>query len=173
MSPLQDYGLDNFLDPTKPAGSLFYVNKHFAGDQFPPNQSPYNFPVIRYAEVLLIAAEALNELGTGDMSAVNYLDMIRNRAGLANVDETISSDQSALRKEIRKQRRLELAYEGKRYFDLNRWGILENTLGVQGVTVPSASMISHPITGKSYFLYPLPATEFINNANLGDQNPGY
>jgi len=170
---LANYGLDNFLDPTKPAGSLFYVNKYFAGDQFPPNQSPYNFPVIRYAEVLLIAAEALNELGTDNASTVNYLNMVRNRAGLDDIDGSISGNQDALRTEIRMQRRLELAFEGKRYFDLNRWGILENNLAIQGVTVPSQNVISHPITGKPYFLYPLPATEFINNANLGDQNPGY
>jgi hypothetical protein len=170
---LANYGLDNFLDPTKATGSLFYVNKFFAGDQFPSGQSPYNFPIIRYAEVLLIAAEALNEAGTDNSNVIEYLNMIRNRAGLADLSAEVTGNQSALREEIRRQRRLELAYEGKRYFDLNRWGILEETQAVQGVTVPAERTITHPITGKSYFLYPLPATEFINNANLGNQNPGY
>jgi hypothetical protein len=40
-------------------------------------------------------------------------------------------------------------------------------------TFPVERVITHPITGKKYFLYPIPATEFINNARLGSQNPGY
>lgn len=170
---LATYDLENFLDPTKAVGSLHYVNKFFAGDQFPSGQSPYNFPVYRYAEVLLIAAEALNESGAGNVDAVDYVNRVRNRAGLSDLSADVSSSQSTLREEIRQQRRLELAYEGKRYFDLNRWGILSETLAVQGVTVPSERTVAHPITGNTYFLYPLPATEFINNANLGNQNPGY
>lgn len=62
-------------------------------------------------------------------------------------------------------------------FDLNRWGLLETSIQPQldylGLDFPAARTISHPVTGKPYFRYPIPGTEFVNNAKLGQQNPGY
>lgn len=75
-----------------------------------------NFPIYRYAEVLLFLAEALNEQGkTGE--AAGYLNMVRNRAGLAN---TTATSQADMREAIFKERRVELAFENKRWFDLTR-----------------------------------------------------
>jgi hypothetical protein len=42
-----------------------------------------------------------------------------------------------------------------------------------GLTFPAQRIITHPITGKDYYLYPIPSIEFVNNAELGEQNPGY
>jgi len=115
----------------------------------------------------------LNEQVPGDTKAVDYVNMIRNRAGLQNLDPSITGDQDALRKAIRQERRVEFAFEAKRYFDLNRWAILEEQIAKTGDQIASEKFISHPATGQPYHLFPLPATEFINNAKLDEQNPGY
>lgn len=170
---LDTYGLPNFLDPTKPDSSLFHVNKYFDGEEFQPGRSPFNFSLFRYSEVLLIAAEALNEQGANNSNAITYVNMVRNRAGLPDLDSSVTGDQNAFRQAIRQERRVELCFEGKRYFDLNRWAILRETIAKTGVDISTEKFINHPITGQPYHLYPLPSTEFINNAKLGDQNPGY
>lgn len=176
---LADYGLDNFLFPNQPKGSLLYVNKYLNEVDQPPSQSTWNFPVIRYAEVLLMRAEALNEIGySPNGEAFDLLNEIRNNAGLGSHDASTLASQEEFRTALRKERRIELAFENKRYFDLNRWGLLESTIQFQmdikgQLKFPSNRLIAHPITGKPYYLYPIPLVEFANNANLKEQNPGY
>ena len=78
-----------------------------------------NFPVLRYAEVLLIYAEALNELNSGPTSeAYQAINEVRSRAGLAGLVTGLS--QSEFRDAILRERRVELMMEGKRWFDLKR-----------------------------------------------------
>lgn len=90
-----------------------------------------NWPVYRYAEVLLALAEALNEQNKpGD--ADDYLNMVRNRAGLPN---TTASSQTDLREAIFKERRVELAFENKRWFDIVR------TNRIQEIIVPYGARI--------------------------------
>ncbi|MGN6494012.1 MAG: RagB/SusD family nutrient uptake outer membrane protein [Agriterribacter sp.] len=92
-----------------------------------------NWPVYRYAEVLLFMAEALNEQGNpGD--AADYLDMVRNRAGL---DDTDAASQTEMRDAIAKERRVELAFENKRWFDLVRTGKVEEVITAYGNRVKS------------------------------------
>lgn len=76
-----------------------------------------DWPEIRYAEVLLNHAEALNELGKSQ-DALTSLNKIRRRAKLPEITTT---DQSQLREIIREERKVELAFEGHRYWDLRRW----------------------------------------------------
>ncbi|WP_339706221.1 RagB/SusD family nutrient uptake outer membrane protein [uncultured Kriegella sp.] len=176
---LADYGIDNFLFPDQPKGSLLFVNKYLNEVDQPPGQSTWNYPIIRYADVLLMRAEALNEVGyISGGEAFGLLNEIRLNAGLPAHDATTLTSQEAFRMAIRKERRVEMAFETKRYFDLNRWGILEERIQFQmdikgELTFPSNRLISHPITGKPYFLYPIPLVEFSNNANIQEQNPGY
>lgn len=174
---ISTYGLQNFIDATKPDGSLYLVNK-FYNTTDAVGQSSWNFPIIRYADVLLAKSEALNEksyVANGDAFAL--LNQIRNNAGLALLTSTDLPTQVSFRDKLRHERRVEFAFEGKRFFDLNRWGLLQSAIQPQltylKLTFPSACLIDHPITGKKYYLYPIPQTEFINNANLGKQNPGY
>lgn len=174
---LANYGLANFIDPSQPDGSLLYVNKYY-NDVDPRGLSTWNFPVIRYAEMLLVAAEAMNELGyVADGDAFEWLNVIRINAGLTKYTSADLPNQDAFREALRQERRIELAYENKRFFDLNRWGILEESIQLQmdylNLTFPSNKIISHPVTGQDYYLFPLPNNEFINNANLGEQNMGY
>ena len=174
---ISTYGLANFIDPTQPDGSLYYVNKYYNASVL-PNESSWNVPLYRYSDALLIAAEALNEQNyVADGPAFTNLNDVRTHAGLGALTSADLADQAAFRTAVRQERRLEFAYEYKRYFDLNRWGILESTIQPQltflGLNFPSAKATPHPITGKDYYLYPIPDVEFINNANLGEQNPGY
>lgn len=176
---LADYGLDNFLFPDQPKGSLLFVNKYLNEVDQPPSQSTWNYPVIRYADVLLMRAEALNEVGyIPDGEAFDLLNEVRVNAGLEAHDASSLGSQDEFRAALRKERRVELAFETKRYFDLNRWGILEERIQFQmdikgELTFPSDRLISHPVTGKPYYLYPIPLVEFSNNANIQEQNPGY
>lgn len=149
------------------------INKYFMGDALPAGVNPANYPVIRYAEVLLIRAEALNELGTADAEAINIINQqIRARAGLEPLAETITADQTAFREAIWKERRTEMAFESKRLFDLNRTGRTQERLAAQGITIDPAKISTHPITGKDQYLYPIPFSEISTNP-LVNQNPGY
>jgi hypothetical protein len=169
---LSTYELPNFLDPTQPDGSLYHYRKYFDNNQFSSGQSPFNFPVLRLSEVYLIAAEALNEQGAGNPDAIRYVNKVRNRVGLSDVSQSVAQDQDAFRQAIRHERRVELAFEGKRFFDLNRWSILREEISKTGVEIDSEKFIDHPLTGKPYYLNPIPASELVNNPKL-EQNPGY
>ena len=97
-----------------------------------------NIRILRYADVLLMASEAANEIG-GDANttkALTYLEMVRGRArGAANVLPQITTTvQANLRTAIKKERRAEFGMEYERFFDLVRWGDAVNVLGAAGYT---------------------------------------
>lgn len=171
------YDLPNFIDASRPDGSLFYVNK-FYNTTDPIGLSSWNFPLIRYAEVLLVRAEALNEAAyIADGEAFGLLNSVRTKAGLSSLTSADLTNQDEFRVALKNERRIELGFENKRYFDLNRWGSLKAAIQPQldflNLQFPVINTITHPVTGKNYYLYPIPSTEFINNAQLGEQNPGY
>ncbi|WP_162618592.1 RagB/SusD family nutrient uptake outer membrane protein [Pedobacter yulinensis] len=112
-----------------------------------------NRMVYRLAEVILFRAEALNELGRPEQ-AIPLLNQIRARAGIG---PTAAVSQAEVRLAIERERFAELAFEGKRYYDLVRTG---RYAAVTGFTDPN------------YLRWPLPASELIRNPNLV-QNPGY
>tara|TARA_Y200000002_G_scaffold70438_1_gene55043 strand:+ start:822 stop:2288 length:1467 start_codon:yes stop_codon:yes gene_type:complete len=116
-----------------------------------------NFRAIRYADVLLMAAEANNrKTSPNDAKARNYLNQVRFRA-FGNNSRASSSTGSSLTKEIWNERRLELAMEGHRFYDLVRTG-------------EASTKISGFKTG-THEVFPIPQTE-IDISGL-DQNPGY
>lgn len=108
------YNFKKMLDPA-------YANN-------PGWQSATPFPLIRYAEVLLTYAEAKNELSGPDASVYAALNQIRERAGMPDVDQNQYNTQASLRALIHNERRIELAGEGSRYFDIRRWGIAGNVM---------------------------------------------
>ena len=117
--------------------------------------NPNNYRAIRFADVLLMAAEALNRGGVSDTRAQQYLNRVRNRAGLADVDATGTNLTNA----IYKERRVELVGEGHHFFDLVRTGRAANEIdGFQA--------------GK-HELFPIPLIEIQLAGNRWDQNPGY
>ncbi len=89
-----------------------------------------NHVLIRYADVLLMAAEAANEL-SNQASAITWTNLVRSRAGLPNLT---FSTQAQLRDDIKKERRSEFAMEGERFFDLVRWDDAISVLGGRGYT---------------------------------------
>ena len=82
-----------------------------------------NFPIFRYAEVLLSYAEAKIELGEIDANVYDAINQVRRRAGMPDVDATKYDRQDSLRELVRRERRVEFAYEGLRRDDIIRWGI--------------------------------------------------
>lgn len=91
-----------------------------------------NFPVMRYAEVLLMIAEAENELNGPSADAQIYMNYVRTRAGLANIGGAAIASKDAFRNAIIEERRHELLFEGQRFFDLVRFGKLNEALTAIG-----------------------------------------
>jgi starch-binding outer membrane protein, SusD/RagB family len=89
-----------------------------------------NWNLFRYADLLLMYAEAKNEISGPDASVYEALDLIRERAGMPPVDRNRYNDQGSLRSFIRNERRVELAGEGLRYNDIIRWRIAEDVLNI-------------------------------------------
>ena len=138
--------------------------------------SDNNYATMRYAEVLLIAAEALAEINGGSSAeAEGYINEVRARArNWAGTATSFPENvQSGLSKEefidlVLEERRLELAFEYKRWFDIKR-----RDLGVEVFTGPN-SLEPHPNFDPTRdYLMPLPRTELAINPNLLPQNPGY
>ena len=126
--------------------------------------SGINFPVIRYADVLLLYAETLNELNGGPTAdAYTAINKVRTRANIANL--TAGLDQSDFRDSVFLERRKEFIQESNRWFDLSRRGgsYLYNALK----TLPAKTGASLKDT-----LYPIPLTEIQLDAKL-TQNPGW
>ncbi len=189
------------------------------------NDYDVNWPIFRYAEVLLIYAEAENEINGPTQEAIDVLNMLRSRArntniggihrdilprslnlqisaGLVDLDllNPLVSDQTAFRNYIILERSRELSQEGKRWFDLVRWGILKNTL--RGLNAKYVAKISETppvevpvitatkwtnywngrveewdlLTGTLqdfHMLFPIPNNERLANPSIGPNNPGY
>lgn len=117
----------------------------------------YNKRVIRYADVLLMAAEALNE-NNKTVDALVYLNEVRDRAGLLPVNDL---DQDIVRQKIADERRAELAMEGQRFWDLVRTGKAATVLGPLGF-----------VAGK-HELFPIPQSEIDLSEKTLEQNPNW
>jgi starch-binding outer membrane protein, SusD/RagB family len=151
----------------------------------------FPWPEIRLADLYLLYAEALNEVGRGS-EALPWIDAIRERAGLKGVEEswTASSIQpskyaspAGLREIIQRERAIELMFEGHRFWDLRRWKKADEVLnqGIFGWNIEQESSSAyyhrrllfnqHFITPRDYF-FPLRENELIVNPQLV-QNPGW
>ncbi len=135
-----------------------------------------NWPVYRYSEVLLMLAETLNEQGKS-AEALPYLNQVRDRAFGAGVASISTTDQSQLRDTILHERRVELAFENKRWLDLVRTGKAIEVLSAYGAALKASS--KHPNLVPSTYnvtqnrlLFPIPFSEVQLNPKL-IQNPGY
>jgi hypothetical protein len=122
------------------------------------NDSPVNWKVIRYADVLLMLAEAQNENGKLT-EALTYLNKVRVRANMP-VYAGLTQDQ--LRTAIYQERRFELAMEGHRWFDLVRTGKALSVMTAKGMKPQN-----------NVFPIPLREIQVINNPSIFPQNPGY
>ncbi len=125
---------------------------------------------LRYDDLLLLKAEAL--LSQGDLAgAATIIDKIRTRAGVAPLTAAEKANKDSLFKAYVNERRLELACEGERWFDLVRLDILEETMAAAQRNDPGRLPIAVPYTKNSYLL-PIPQSVLDTNPNV-EQNPGY
>ena len=150
---------------------------------FPPsgNASGTNYPLFRFSEVLLIYAEAVNEASGPDAASIEAFNRVRKRAGISGWPDVndlggnpYPESRDGFRRAIRQERRWELCFEGKRLFDLRRWGNLVETFKARAkVENPTPQdLIRAQNIELKHNLYPIPLEEIRKNPNL-TQNFGY
>lgn len=198
--PGQNYN-GKFYNPIESGSSDFYSGNNnsktgYLSAKLTSHLSDYddmwnnglNIIVMRYAEVLLNYAEAKIELGQIDQSVYDAINAIRNRAGMPDLNKAVYSGQSKMREAVRRERRVELAMEGLRWFDVQRWELAEDVMNgpVSGARLGTVDSKTGEIKltderikvenrvfdpAKNY-LWPVPQSEIDINKNL-EQNPGY
>jgi hypothetical protein len=164
------YNLNKFMDEKNPIDNPWDV----AGLQ------PWIY--FRYAEILLNYAEAQNEANGPDATVYAAINKIRSRVQMPNLPEGLTKEE--MRERIRKERRVELAFEEHRFYDVRRWKIAETTENVPayGITVTKSgdtftytkkvALEGRKFEQKHYWL-PIPRAEILSSNNKLEQNPEY
>lgn len=156
------------LEYKKVDGVNVYLMNKFYDSRDATNLTYGNDQVIlRYADVLLMYAEALNNISYSnaqDSEQMKALNAVHTRAGLAPLDITTIPNQDAFRRAICKERQMEFPYEGQRWFDVVRMGYAKEFAAAEGHYIQNYQL-----------LYPIPNTELerINDTSLLWQNPNY
>lgn len=154
-----------------------------------------NWKAFRYGEVLLNYAEAQNEVGGPGADVISALDLIRSRAGMPTVAQFfaingLALNQASLRTFIRHERRIELAGEGLRYFDVLRWKIGEQVMqgpiytvdasaGITNISTTNGHINKYPKTvieqrffnNPKFYVWPIPQSAIDNSKGILTQNP--
>jgi hypothetical protein len=140
--------------------------------------------LIRLAEIYLSYAECLNEATPNDPDILKYLNLIRERAGVplyGSSELPAPAGQGAMRDAIRKERRVELAFENSRFFDVRRWKVAEQTengpmygLNINADMPEFLNVVSFEtrVFNKRHYFFPLPSDDINNDKELV-QNPGW
>lgn len=126
-----------------------------------------NWPVLRYADVLLMYAEALNEQGK-TAEALPFLNQIRKRAGIPEKTLADVGTQAAMRQALEQERRVELAFEGHRWFDLVRTGRALDVLKAKAQAIGIKTDLK-----ETNLVFPVPQSQIDINPSQIKQNPGY
>lgn len=164
-------------------GSGYFLTKYLDDriDHIDGGKTSMNFVMMRYAEVLLNYAEAVNEADNTSVArekAVVQLNKIRARAGITTALVAADYTQASLRERIRKERRVELCFEEHRFFDIRRWKIAKDVMirPAIGIAIENGKYVRKVLDARNYNermdLMPIPNTE-VNNCPLIFQNPGY
>ncbi|RZJ65210.1 MAG: RagB/SusD family nutrient uptake outer membrane protein [Flavobacterium sp.] len=162
-----DDGYGNILPGAPPLAQPYWNRKAYTVPSeranFGENKNHWsNIKLYRYADVLLMAAEAANELGQTAV-ATGYLNQVRARARGGNnaiLPDVTSGDQATVRAAIKQERRIEFALEGERFYDLVRWGDAPSVLGGLGYQPKNR-------------YYPIPQTAIDQFGGVLVQNPDY
>ena len=165
------------------AGWVSYLYRKFVteGDQGGAISNrlhtPFAFPLIRFADVLLMLSEAYNEAGQLDKAVIEF-NKVRTRVGMPGLNSgpewMVVSNKEQMAERIRKERAVEFAGEGLRFSDLRRWGyeIAHKTLNnVDAVNIYGEPIYTHLFTERD-MLWPIPGVERERNDAL-TQNPGW
>ncbi|MFT3948795.1 MAG: RagB/SusD family nutrient uptake outer membrane protein [Agriterribacter sp.] len=141
------------------------------------------YPMIRYADILLMYAEALNEYSGPSQEVYDAVESIRQRAGLDPYQLKTGMSQDEMRTAIRHERQVELAFEESRFWDVRRWKIADQTdnqnmfgMSVEKDTNGNFTYTKETVRKHSFrtpmYLWPIPQSEVAKSADLL-QNPGY
>jgi hypothetical protein len=164
----------------------YYGNK-MCNDEVIPNyffhDSPRCFPLIRFAEILLMYAEALNEVSGASSEVYSAVESVRKRAGLDPYQLPTGMSRDDMRKAIQHERQVELAFEAHRFWDVRRWKIAEQTESqmMKGMRVKKDANNNYTYTVEdvrkhnfrpAMYLWPIPQSETAKSSELL-QNPGY
>ncbi|QNR85917.1 RagB/SusD family nutrient uptake outer membrane protein [Pedobacter riviphilus] len=148
------YNFKKYLDPPSLVSGLEF-------------DAPQDYSIIRYAEILLAYAEAKNEVSGPDATIFAALDDIRDRAGMPPINQAVNNTKEKLREVIRNERRIELAGEGQRFFDIRRWNIAANVMktpkDIANVIVQERNW------NPKFMLMPYPQAALDRNTNLKAQ----
>ncbi len=166
----------------------YYMRKFMttSGSDAAFSNATHNFPIFRYAEVLLNYAEAENEfLGAPDASVYKAVNDIRTRAGITTTIASGSLSKEQMRLLIRNERRVELAFEEHRFWDIRRWKIASDVLNgnLRGMKItqnpdktfsydPTVTVQQVTFDAAKMYLYPVPYSELQKSSSL-TQNPGW
>jgi len=177
LKPFENSGLDK-LGEQNSTSTGYWVNKYLDPKDKTGTRT-LDFMIMRYAEVLLNYVESLIELGDyTNPDVVKYLNEIRNRATMPNVNTAVYNTKETLRELVRRERRVELAFEGVRYYDIRRWGIFEKVMNGQvlGAINPNTN---EPVNvevrsakANRDTVWPIPQKELLANPKM-TQNPNY
>jgi hypothetical protein len=196
FNSLEPVGPDEYYNSSQGNRSRtgYCLRKYCAPISELPNPDPadvqgVNFIVIRYAEVLLTYAEALIEQNTNLAAAAKAINDVRARVNMPEVTET---DQVGLRNRVRNESRVELAFEGLRWYNLKRWKIAGQVMNgpVYGVRPGTVDMTTGEVTFSSPnhitvgdvrvfredrdYYFPIPQEDIDSNpALVGNQNPNW
>lgn len=184
-TPAGSNAADEYVPGSSATSTGYYTRKYYDPQHATSLQSGLNLMLIRYADVLLMHAEAKNELNQMDNGTWNQtIGALRERAGFtdaAALNFNSSLTQTALREVIRNERRTELGMEGLRIFDIKRWKIGEDVLngwahgaqyGVQSIDNGYLRVNFRAFDPAKHYLWPIPRDERLINGNL-TQNPGW
>ena len=151
-----------------------YCNKFIDPDMTSEYDAENDFPIIRLGDVMLLYAEILNELqGPGD-EALQYLNAIRGRAGIPAYTLEAIPTKYQFREAVRSERRLELAFENQRFYDLLRWGTAVSTINNFLASEPFYGAYSYVVNPIEEWQLLLPIPVSVKNINKDvAQNPGY
>lgn len=155
--------LPSGTDVSDMAAPTYGANPRFSGN---------DWTVLRYADVLLMHTEAIlrgsGATSTSDAGALNSFNAVRNRAGLTNdADGSISIEELLL------ERRVELAFENQRFFDLLRFGVADTVLQNHAAEDNSDDISVYPSYNTRSLLLPIPSREINLSKGVLKQNPGY
>lgn len=180
-----DNPTDEYVPGSSATSTGYYLRKYYDPTHLSSLNSGLNLMLIRYADVLLMYAEAKNELGQFDVNVWNQtIGALRERAGFTdaaalNFDSSLS--QEDLTTVVRNERRVELAMEGLRIFDIRRWKTAEDVLNgwAHGAKFSPTSedggyirVNQRSFDPSKHYLWPIPRDERLINPNL-TQNPGW
>lgn len=200
VTPGQNYG-GKIYDPMDPDSDDYYLGDNnsktgYLYKKWTSDFSDYpniwntglNAIVIRYSEVLLTYAEAMIEKGVIDNTVYDAIDEVRKRAKMPVTDRAVYTGQVKMRELVRRERRVELALEGLRWYDIQRWeigpqvrqgklygmrtGTVDKTTGKLTLTGPNVEVENRLFDASKNYLWPVPQKEIDVNKNL-EQNPNY